>query len=89
MTPTNRSSAAAFVVPGIGRFPTLGIPRPEASGDKPSPWLDVKAAGAYVGFSEKTIRRACATRGLRHVRVGRSIRIRREWLDAWLTASDT
>ena len=50
----------------------------------PSPWLDVKAAAAYVGFCEKTIRRACATGGLRHVRRGRRIRIQREWLDAWL-----
>ena len=54
-----------------------------------SPWLDVKAAAVYVGFCEKTIRRGCATGGLRHVRMGRSIRIRREWLDAWLMAQHT
>ncbi len=54
------------------------------SGNLVSPWLDVKAAAVYVGFCEKTIRRACATGGLRHVRKGRSIRIQRAWLDAWL-----
>ena len=54
----------------------------------PSPWLDVKAAGVYVGFCEKTIRRACATGGLRCVRMGRSIRIQRAWLDAWLMAQN-
>ena len=53
-----------------------------------TPWLDVKAAGAYVGFCEKTIRRACATGGLEHVRMGRSIRIQREWLDDWLMAEN-
>ena len=58
-------------------------------GAPPSPWLDVKAAGAYVGFCEKTIRRACATGGLRCVRMGRSIRIQRAWLDAWLMAQHT
>ena len=56
---------------------------------KASPWLDVKAAGAYVGFCEKTIRRACATGGLRCVRMGRSIRLQRAWLDAWLMAQHT
>ncbi len=60
-----------------------------AQGSAASPWLDVKAAGAYVGFCEKTIRRACATGGLRCVRMGRSIRIQRAWLDAWLLAQHT
>ena len=58
------------------------------AGAPPSPWLDVKAAGAHVGFCEKTIRRACAIGGLRCVRRGRSIRIQRAWLDAWLMAQN-
>ena len=53
-----------------------------------SPWLTVKEAAAYVGFCEKTIRRACALSGLRHVRMGRSIRIQRAWLDEWLLARE-
>ncbi len=65
------------------------IDQADQLGAPPSPWLDVKAAGAYVGFCEKTIRRACATGGLRCVRMGRSIRIQLEWLDEWLMAQHT
>ncbi len=56
---------------------------PERVMDRQSPWLDVKQAAAYLGFCEKTIRRACQLGKLRCVRIGRSIRIRREWLDEW------
>ena len=69
--------------------PTTEHINQSGQGASPSPWLDVKAAGAYVGFCEKTIRRACATGGLRCVRMGRSIRIQRAWLDAWLLAQHT
>ena len=51
--------------------------------DRQSPWLDVKQAAAYLGFCERTIRRACQLGRLRCVRIGRSMRIRREWLDEW------
>ena len=51
-----------------------------------TPWLNVKEAASYVGFCERTIRRACATGGLEYVRMGRSIRIQRAWLDDWLMA---
>ena len=74
--------------PCIGRQKTLeahaGQFEHRESERLPAPWLDVKAAAVYVGFCEKTIRRACAIGGLRHVRMGRSIRIQRAWLDAWL-----
>ena len=61
--------------------------RVDANGvDVASPWLTVKEAADYVGFCEKTIRRACATGGLEHVRMGNRIRIQRTWLDAWLMA---
>ena len=55
-------------------------------GAPPSPWLTVKEAAAYVGFCDKTIRRACQVGTLRCARVGRRIRIRREWLDDWVIA---
>ena len=53
-----------------------------------SPWIDMKAAAAYLGFCEKSIRRACATGGLRHVRIGRNIRTQRPWLDAFVISQD-
>ena len=53
-------------------------------GGQDSPWLTVNEAAAYVGFCDKTIRRACQLGKLKCARVGRRIRIRREWLDAWV-----
>ena len=49
-------------------------------------WLKVMAAAAYAGVSRDTIYTACERGELRHVRVGgrRSIRLRVEWIDAWL-----
>jgi len=90
MTTTRLSRAAAFVLPSVGRLPPLGRQHSGSDAAKPpsSPWLDVKAAGAYVGFCEKTIRRGCATGGLRHVRRGRRIRTQRAWLDEWMLAHD-
>lgn len=56
------------------------LPRPADA-----PWLSPKEAGAYVGLGVDSIYDACASRGLRHVKLGHStIRIRREWLDAWM-----
>ncbi len=49
-------------------------------------WLTVAQAGAYAGLSTDTIYTACERGELRHVRVGgrRAIRIRPDWIDAWL-----
>jgi len=48
------------------------------------PWLTTAQAAALTGLSEKTIRRAYLTRRLEHTRVGRNIRFRRSWLDAYV-----
>lgn len=52
----------------------------------PSPWLTVDKAADYAAVSTDTIYFACGRGELRHVRVGgrRSIRLRAEWIDAWL-----
>jgi len=56
-------------------------PRAEAGVD----WLSPKQAAARVGISVWSIYDACANKGLRHVKLGHStIRIRPEWLDAWM-----
>jgi excisionase family DNA binding protein len=54
-----------------------------------SPWLTTSEAAAYARLSPKTLLRAIAAGRLRHARVGgrRSIRLRREWIDAWLLAT--
>ena len=49
-------------------------------------WLNVGEGAVYAGLSRDTIYTACERKELRHVRVGgrRSIRLKPEWIDAWL-----
>jgi excisionase family DNA binding protein len=49
-------------------------------------WLTVAEGAAYSGVSRDTIYTACERRELRHVRVHgrRAIRLKTEWIDAWL-----
>ena len=51
-----------------------------------SPWLTVTGAAGYATLSRDTIYTACERGELRHVRVAgrRAIRLRSEWIDAWL-----
>lgn len=51
-----------------------------------SGWLKVEGAAAYAGVSVDTIYTACERAELRHARIGgrRSIRLKAEWVDAWL-----
>ena len=50
------------------------------------PWLNVGEGAEYAGLSRDTIYTACERKELRHVRVSgrRSIRLKPEWIDAWL-----
>jgi excisionase family DNA binding protein len=49
-------------------------------------WMRVAEAATYADLSIDTIYTACERGELRHVRVGgrRSIRLRSQWVDAWL-----
>jgi excisionase family DNA binding protein len=49
-------------------------------------WLNVAAAAEYAGVSRDTIYTACERREIHHTRVGgrRAIRLKPEWIDAWL-----
>ncbi|MEO7135451.1 MAG: excisionase family DNA-binding protein [Vicinamibacterales bacterium] len=50
-------------------------------------WITPREAAAYLSVGVDIIYDACAAGGLRHVRLGhRTIRLRREWLDAWAEA---
>jgi len=52
-----------------------------------SPWMSPKEAAEYLGVSIDQIYRACASKGLRHSKLGHStVRFRREWLDDWAEA---
>ena len=47
-------------------------------------WLTPREAAVYLGVGVETIYDACAAGGLKHSRLGRrTIRLKREWLDAW------
>jgi excisionase family DNA binding protein len=49
-------------------------------------WLNVAEAAEYAGVCRDLIYDACAARRIHHIRVGgrRAIRLKREWIDAWL-----
>jgi len=49
-------------------------------------WFTVTQAAEYAGVSRDTIYTACERREIRHARVGgrRAIRLKPEWIDAWL-----
>lgn len=54
--------------------------------EKDSAWLNVPESAARIGVAVESIYDACATGGLKHVRLfgRRNIRIRPEWLDEWM-----
>lgn len=64
--------------PDLQATPAAAVP--------PSPWLTVTAAARYAAVSTDLIYLAVERDELRHVRVAgrRSIRLRVEWVDAWL-----
>jgi excisionase family DNA binding protein len=55
-------------------------------GSEMKPWLTVVESAEYAGVSRDTIYTACERKELRHARVcgRRSIRLKAEWIDAWL-----
>lgn len=62
-----------------------------ASSSKSSPYgaageplLDVAGTAAYLGMTEKGIRRRVQERTIPYYKVGRLLRFRRSELDAWL-----
>ena len=49
-------------------------------------WMNVAEGAEYAGVCRDLIYDACAARRIHHIRVGgrRAIRLKREWIDAWL-----
>ena len=56
-----------------------------------TPWRTVQQAAARAQVSEKVIYRAASSGQLRAARVGgrRALRLRDEWIDAWLEQTST
>ncbi len=63
-----------------------GCEGPAARGGTMKIWLTVAEGAEYAGVSRDTIYTACERGELRHARIGgrRAIRLKREWMDAWL-----
>lgn len=57
--------------------------------DTATPWLRIQDAASYARCGRKLLYREIAAGRLRAARVGgrRELRLRREWLDAWLEAT--
>jgi len=52
-----------------------------------SGWMNVRQAAFHTSCCAATIRKACRTGELRHIRIGHRggpIRTRPEWVDAWM-----
>ena len=48
-------------------------------------YMNTKDAAHYLGVSDRTVRNLCKARKLTHELIGnRNIRIKKEWLDAYL-----
>jgi excisionase family DNA binding protein len=49
-------------------------------------WLNVAEGAEYASVCRDLFYDACAARRMHHIRVGgrRAIRLKREWIDAWL-----
>ena len=49
-------------------------------------WLNVAQGAEYAGVCRDLIYDACTARKMHHIRVGgrRAIRLKPEWIDAWL-----
>jgi excisionase family DNA binding protein len=70
--------------PGIRRYRNRKNPSEEDFAMKL--WLNVTEAAEYAGVSRDTIYTACERREIHHARIGgrRAIRLKPEWIDAWL-----
>jgi excisionase family DNA binding protein len=64
----------------------LAVPGRSEEGVAMKIWLNVAEAAEYAGVSRDTIYTACERREIHHARIGgrRAIRLKREWIDAWL-----
>lgn len=61
--------------------------KPLEPAPKTSVWITPREAAEYLGVGVDIIYAGCAAGGLKHTRFGhRTIRLRREWLDAWAEA---
>ena len=72
----------------LGRMVIKRAPR--TTGINSDDWLTPREVAEYLRTGVDLIYDACATGGLKHVKLGhRTIRVRRVWVDAWTEAKAT
>src|SRR5438270_2238809 len=78
------ADALERATPLINSVWPAGVVRPR--GGTMKTWLTVAEGAEYAGISRDTVYTACERGELRHARVGgrRAIRLKPEWIDAWL-----
>jgi excisionase family DNA binding protein len=59
-----------------------------AGGRLPQGFFTPAEIAEYIGMSTYTVQDLCRRGELRHVKVGRSIRIRREWADQYMATHE-
>ena len=51
-------------------------------------YMNTVEAAEYLGVSDRTVRKLCADRKIKHQRInGRTIRLKKEWLDEYLSSA--
>lgn len=74
-------------------LPTAKPPQKAVAEDEPTHdrWMRVNEGAKYTSVSRSLMYEACASGKLRHARVGEggTIRLRKAWIDEWMTRSGT
>ena len=73
------------------RLPEQPEPRVQPEDSPNDRWMRVNEGAKYASVSRTLMYEACASGRLRHARVGEggTIRLRKAWIDEWMTRSGT
>ena len=79
---------SADPAPDSDRGRMASASRRRSGGRLPQGFFTPAEIAAYIGMSTYTVQDLCRRGELRHVKAGRSIRIRREWADQYMATHE-
>ena len=79
---------SASPAPDSDRGRMASASRRRGGGRLPQGFFTPAEIAEYIGMSTYTVQDLCRRGELRHVKAGRSIRIRREWADQYMAAHE-